>query len=69
MTMKMYPRPTGELQGDSSPLPDKGTGTAVGDNYGADLSPDSTNRIGGISGATKSDTMGDVISESSGEKA
>ena len=32
----MY-RPNGKLQGDTSPMPNKGTGTGVTDTYGADL--------------------------------
>lgn len=52
----MY-KPTGELQGDTSAMPNKGTGTAVTDTYGADIGVDSTNRQGSISGSTKSDGM------------
>lgn len=44
-------RPSGELQGDSKPLPNRGTGTGVTDTYGADLSPTARNRKGRIKGA------------------
>lgn len=48
--------PNGSLQGDTKSMPDRGTSTGMnGDDYGADLSQDSTNRIVGIGGATKSD--------------
>jgi len=49
--------PNGELQGDSKPIPDRGSETGVTDTYGADLSPDAKNRLGGIRGATQSDGM------------
>ena len=52
----MY-RPNGKLQGDTSAMPSKGTGTAVTDTYGADIGVDSTNRQGSIGGSTKSDGM------------
>ncbi|THF55918.1 hypothetical protein [Pseudothauera rhizosphaerae] len=42
--------PNGELQGDNRPMPNRGTGTGVGDTYGADISPDATNREGGFKG-------------------
>jgi hypothetical protein len=42
--------PTGKLQGDTKPMPDRGTGTAVTDTYGADLSQDAQNRKGKMSG-------------------
>lgn len=49
-------RPNGQLQGDDRPMPNRGTGTGMnGDTYGANLNPEATNRIGGISSATKSD--------------
>lgn len=48
--------PSGELQGDTKAMPDRGISTGMnGDSYDADLSQDSTNRIVGISGSTKSD--------------
>lgn len=53
----MY-RPNGKLQGDTSAMPSKGTGTAVTDTYGADLGQDACNCIEeNISSATRSDGM------------
>lgn len=49
-------RPTGELQGDTKPMPDKGTSTGVDDKYGANLGHSATNRIGSMNG-TGSDGM------------
>lgn len=43
---KQNPRPTGELMGDDSAIPDRGTSTNVGDTYGADTSAEATNRQG-----------------------
>ena len=54
MNEQMY-RPTGELQGDDKPMPDRGTGSGVTDTYGADLGQDATNAQGKITGATGSD--------------
>lgn len=52
--------PTGELQGDTKGMPDRGTKTGMnGDTYGASLDPDATNSMGGISGSTGSDAMGE----------
>jgi hypothetical protein len=49
--------PNGDLQGDTKGMPDRGTSTGMnGDSYDADLGQDSTNRIVGIGGATKSDS-------------
>jgi hypothetical protein len=49
-------RPSGDLQGDTKAMPDRGTGTGMdGDSYGASLSPDAINRTGGMGGAAKSD--------------
>ncbi len=48
-------RPSGDLQGDTSSMPSRGTSTGMGDTYGADLGQDSTNSMGKITGATKSD--------------
>lgn len=48
-------KPSGELQGDTASMPDKGTGTGVTDTYGADLSQNADNRTGSIAGSTKSD--------------
>lgn len=48
--------PSGVVQGDPKPMPDKGTGTGVTDTYGADLSGDSCNCISeNIRMATHSD--------------
>lgn len=48
-------RPTGNLEGDSKAMPDRGTSVGVTDTYGADLSPTAQNRKGKITGATGSD--------------
>lgn len=48
-------RPTNEIRGDDRAIPDRGSKSGVTDTYGADLSPDAKNGIGGISGSTKSD--------------
>lgn len=56
--------PSGKLMGDTSPMPDRGTGVGMaGDSYGADLSQDATNRMGSITGAAKSDPMGECYPE------
>jgi hypothetical protein len=44
--------PTGQIDGED--LPDRGTKTHVVDTYGADISNNAKNRIGGISKATQS---------------
>lgn len=49
--------PSGELQGDTRAMPDRGTSTGVTDSYGADLGADATNREGSISSSTQSDGM------------
>jgi hypothetical protein len=49
--------PSGELQGDTKAMPDRGTSTGVTDSYGADLSQTATNSQGSIKGDTKSDGM------------
>jgi hypothetical protein len=53
-------KPSGELQGDTKGLPDRGTGTGW---HGADpmldgrsTDADATNSLGSIGGATKSDS-------------
>ncbi len=46
--------PNGELQGDTKPMPDRGTSTGVTDTYGADIGQDATNSMGRLDG-TKSD--------------
>jgi hypothetical protein len=54
--MKVFPRPTGELQGDNKAMPDRGTSTGMnGDTYGASLDQGATNNRGAIAGHTKSD--------------
>lgn len=48
-------RPSGDLQGDTKPMPNRGTKTGMnGDTYGADLSGDATNAQGSIKSSTKS---------------
>lgn len=47
--------PSGELQGDNTPMPNQGTGTGVTDTYGADLGQSADNRIGSIHRDAKSD--------------
>lgn len=49
--------PTGDLQGDSGAMPDRGTSTGVTDSYGATMS--GTNRIGGMGNSAKSDSAYD----------
>lgn len=51
-------RPSGELQGDTKDLPDRGTGTGVTDTYGADIGPDAQNRMGRMKDCTESDPAG-----------
>lgn len=54
-------KPTGDLQGDTKAMPDRGTTTGLnGDTYGADLSQDATNRQGSVS--TKSDPWDQTMS-------
>ena len=56
-------RPTGELQGDSKPMPDRGTGTGMVGNQqigGASIERDAVNRIGRMSGATSDPAMKNV---------
>lgn len=48
-------RPSGELQGDTKAMPDRGTKTGATDTYGADISEGAKNAQGKITGATKSD--------------
>lgn len=50
-------KPTGALQGDTKPMPNRGSGSGVTDTYGASVDQNSTNAKGGISGATGSDPM------------
>lgn len=49
--------PSGELQGDTKAMPDRGTATGVTDSYGADLGQGADNRMGSITGDTGSDEM------------
>jgi hypothetical protein len=49
--------PSGELQGDTKSMPDRGTRTGVTDTYGCDLSQESCGRMGSMGGAAKSDGM------------
>ncbi len=54
----MY-KPTGDLQGDTKGMPDRGTSTGMNDNTeldGMSIDPSATNRQVGISGSTKSDS-------------
>lgn len=54
---KNHPRPDGGdfVRGDTAAMPDRGTRTGFnGDSYGANVSPDATNRQGGMGNATKS---------------
>lgn len=54
--MKDNPMPTGELMGDTRPMPDRGTTVGlIGDTYGADLAIDALNSIGSIASACRSD--------------
>lgn len=46
-----------DLQGDSKPMPDRGTGSGVTDTYGADISEDATNRLGGMGTAANSNAV------------
>ena len=56
--------PTGNLQGDTSDMPDRGTSTGVTDSYGANLS--GTNRKGGLGNAAKSDSAFETDAEAPG---
>lgn len=51
MTEKCY-RPNGELQGDSRPMPDRGTGTGMTGHPnqldGHSIAGDATNRVGSV---------------------
>lgn len=55
-------RPSGDLQGDTKAMPDKGTRTGMNPgtkNDGMSLDADSTNSLGKITGSTKSDAPGE----------
>ncbi len=60
--------PTGVLQGDDKPMPDRGTSTGVTDTYGADLSQGADNRTVRITAATRSDAMFDNDADAEGEQ-
>ncbi len=52
-------RPTGELQGDTKDMRDRGTRIGMnGDTYGADLDQGAINRAGSLRGGAKSDKPG-----------
>lgn len=54
--MKDTYTPSGDLQGDTKPMPDRGTTTGLqGDTYGADLGCDATNGLGSITSTSRSD--------------
>lgn len=58
--------PSGELQGDTKAMPDRGTRTGMGDNVqdgGMSLDPTATNRMGSITSATKSDPAAECSSD------
>lgn len=59
--MTDFYKPTGQLEGDKSPMPSKGTGTAVKDTYGADIGGDSTNSMGSFD--AKSDSWSQDMPE------
>lgn len=54
-------KPSGELQGDDRPIPNRGTGTGMTGHAnqldGAAITQDAENRIVGIKGSTHSDAM------------
>lgn len=58
-------KPTGELQGDKRPIPDRGSTTGMTgfptNQDGADLGMDATNRIGPIGRQTRSDKGDELI--------
>lgn len=53
----------GDLRGDDKSLPNRGSGTGVTDSYGADLSPGAKNRMGSITGATKSSPVDQCVNK------
>lgn len=56
MSSEQFYKPSGELQGDTAPMPDRGTGTGMAGNaqtLGRSTDVNATNRIG--SATTKSD--------------
>lgn len=52
-------KPSGELQGDTRAMPDRGYGAGVTDSYGANLGSDATNSQGSLGNSAKSDPMDD----------
>lgn len=56
--------PTGKVEGAPGGIPSRGVTTGVTDTYGADLTGDATNRMGSMSGATKSDPAEQCFSKS-----
>jgi hypothetical protein len=54
-----YHKPDGSgcVQGDTKNIPMREAGQGADDTYGADLGMDATNRIGSITGTSKSDGM------------
>lgn len=57
--------PSGDIQGDTKALPDRGTSTGMGDNAqtgGMSLEPEATNRMGALKG-TGSDPAGECKSD------
>jgi len=61
MKNDMY-RPSGQLQGDNKPMPYRGVSTGVGSTYGANITADAINRLGGMGNAAKSDEPDESIS-------
>lgn len=57
--MQKHYRPSGHLQGDDRPMPDRGTSTGMTGHAthtdGMGLGADDTNRLGAMGSATKSD--------------
>ena len=51
----MY-KPSGELQGDTSAIPNRGVSSGLSDTYGADVSESATNSMGKITSSTKSES-------------
>ena len=57
-------KPSGELQGDTKAMPDRGTSTGMTGldthSEGMSLDQDATNAMGGIKSATQSDRGGEI---------
>lgn len=59
-------KPTGDLQGDTKAMPDRGTSTGMVGNTdlgGMSVDVDSTNSMGSITGATKSDAADECCAD------